>query len=46
MTEFAYNNVKNANTSDISFKLNCGYFFHICYKKILIVAPGLSPLTS
>lgn len=33
MTEFIYNNTKNANTSYTFFKLNCDYYFHIFYKK-------------
>ena len=28
MAKFAYNNTKNASTSDTPFKLNCGY--HSC----------------
>lgn len=33
MAKFAYNNVKNANTSHTSFELNYGYQLHIFYKK-------------
>ena len=40
MMEFAYNNVKNASTNHIFFKLNCGYYpyvsseedFNLCSK--------------
>ena len=35
MTEFAYNNAKNTNTSHISSKLNCGYHLCVFYKKDL-----------
>ncbi len=33
MTEFTYNNVKNANTDHIPFQLNCGYHFYVSYKE-------------
>lgn len=33
MAEFIYNNTKNISTSYRSFKLNCGYYFQILYKK-------------
>ena len=33
MTEFAYNNAKNASTSHMSFKLNCGFYSQTFYKK-------------
>ena len=33
MTEFAYNNAKNASISHNSFKLNCGYHSWILYKE-------------
>ena len=35
MAEFAYNNVKNASTSHIAFKLNCGYHPRISYEEDL-----------
>ncbi len=33
MTEFAYNNAKNANTGHIPFELNCGYHPRVSFKK-------------
>lgn len=33
MTEFAYNNVKNASISYIPFKLNNGYYSHVFFKR-------------
>ena len=33
MIEFAYNNIKNSNTADISFKLNCGFYPRVSYKE-------------
>ena len=33
MTEFAYNNAKNASTGYMSFELNCSYHLWILYKK-------------
>ena len=33
MTEFAYNNSKNASTSHTLFELNCGYHFCVSLKK-------------
>ena len=33
MTEFAYNNAKNINTSHTLFKLNYGYHFCMLYEK-------------
>ncbi len=33
MAEFAYNNVKNANTGHTPFKLNCGYYFQTSYEE-------------
>ena len=35
MAEFAYNNVKNANTGHTPFKLNCGYYPCVSYKENL-----------
>ena len=35
MAEFAYNNAKNASAGHILFKLNCGYYLYISYKKDL-----------
>ena len=35
MAEFAYNNTKNASTDFTLFKLNCGYYPRILYKKDL-----------
>ena len=35
MAEFAYNNIKNANTGHTPFKLNCGYYPWVFYKKDL-----------
>lgn len=32
MTEFTYNNAKNASTDHINFKLNCGYYLCIFFK--------------
>ena len=32
MAGFVYNNAKNGSTSNISFKLNCGYY-QILYKE-------------
>lgn len=31
MTEFAYNNAKNANTSNTIFKLNCDNYPHVLF---------------
>ena len=33
MTDFAYNNAKNASTSHMSFELNCGYYPKVLFKK-------------
>ena len=33
MTEFAYNNAKNASTGYTPFKLNCGYHPQMLYKE-------------
>ena len=33
ITEFAYNNTKNASTGHTPFKLNYGYHVQILYKK-------------
>ena len=33
MAKFAYNNIKNANISHTSFKLNCGFYSQATYKK-------------
>lgn len=33
MTEFAYNNVKNASIDNLLFKLNEGFYFRLIYKK-------------
>ena len=33
MTEFAYNNAKNASSSHIDFKLNCGFHLSISCKE-------------
>ena len=33
MTEFAYNNAKNASTSYTPFELNCGYHFRMSYEE-------------
>ena len=33
MAKFAYNNSKNGSTGHITFKLNCGYYPRILYKK-------------
>lgn len=33
MTKFAYNSAKNMSTSHTCFKLNCGYYFRVSYKK-------------
>ena len=33
MVEFAYNNIKNASTSHIPFKLNCGYHCWMSYEE-------------
>ena len=35
MAEFAYSNTKNTNTSYISVKLNCRYYFYVSYKQDL-----------
>ena len=35
MTEFTYNNAKNASTGYTPFELNCGYHFHVSYKEDL-----------
>ena len=35
MAEFAYNNIKNASISYTFFKLNCGYYFCVCYKEVI-----------
>ena len=35
MAKFIYNNIKNANTNHIFFKLNCKYYFYIFYEKNL-----------
>ena len=33
MAEFAYNNIKNASTGHILFKLNCNYHLRMLYKE-------------
>lgn len=33
ITEFVYNNTKNASIGHTSFELNCDYHYHIFYKK-------------
>lgn len=33
MPKFIYNNVKNLNTNNNLFELNCGYFSYIFYEK-------------
>ena len=33
MTEFAYNNAKNASTGYTPFKLNCGFHPRVTYKE-------------
>ena len=33
MAKFAYNNTKNASTGHMPFKLNCGYYFCVSFKK-------------
>ena len=33
MTEFAYNNTKNANTGYTLFELNCGYYPKISFEE-------------
>lgn len=33
MAKFAYNNANNTSTGYTSFKLNCGHYFCISYKK-------------
>ena len=33
MTEFAYNNAKNANTGHTLFELNCGYYLCVSYEE-------------
>ncbi len=33
MTEFAYNNAKNASTSHTSFELNCDFYLRAFYKE-------------
>ena len=33
MTEFAYNNAKNANTGHTPFELNCGYHSWVSYEE-------------
>lgn len=33
MAEFAYNNAKNTSTRYIPFKLNCGFYPRVSYKK-------------
>ena len=33
MAEFVYNNAKNASTSYMPFKLNCGYHLRVFFKK-------------
>ena len=35
MAEFAYNNIKNANTGHTLFELNYGYYFYVSYKEDL-----------
>lgn len=35
MVAFTYNNAKNTSTSYTSFKLNCGFYSKIFYKKDL-----------
>ena len=33
MAMFAYNNVKNASTGYMPFKLNCGFYFWLFYEE-------------
>ncbi len=33
MTEFTYNNVKNANTDHILFELNCGFYLRVLFQE-------------
>ncbi len=33
MVEFFYNNAKKASTSHIPFKLNCGFYSQVLFKK-------------
>ena len=33
MTEFTYNNAKNASTGHILFELNCGYHLRVLFKE-------------
>ena len=33
MAEFAYNNIKNASTSHISFELNCSYHLKVFFEE-------------
>ena len=33
MVKFANNNTKNASTSHMPFKLNCGYYFRVFFEK-------------
>ncbi len=33
MAEFAYNNIKNVNTSHILFELNYGYYLKVSFKE-------------
>ncbi len=35
ITEFAYNNIKNASTCHIPFKLNCKYHSQVLFKEIV-----------
>ena len=32
MAEFAYNNIKNANTGHTSFEINCGFYLQVSFK--------------
>ena len=39
MTEFAYNNAKNANIGHTSFKLNCGHYSYVSFDKNINPCP-------
>ena len=41
MVKFAYNVTKNTSTSHTLFKLNCGYYFCVLYKKNLNLSSKL-----
>lgn len=44
MAEFAYNNVKNANTNYISFKLDYGYYLQMSYKEKVDPQSKIQPI--